>query len=146
MMTYFGKYSAQDETYLSDESEDTCTDLLQIWSHNGPLIVDYRTIWGVSSSFNVTVMMNEDLSKLISTHSREKATLEVKVGKEEPFEGNQYGSRHGFRKCNKVSVSVYTCDCELKVCSVFVTIKVRDRSIIADYPTLKLCEIYISSA
>ena len=142
MMTYFGKYSAQDETYLSDESEDTCTDLLQIWSNNGPLIVDYRTIWGVSSSFNVSMMMNEGLSQLASTHGK-KASLEVKVGKEEPFEGNQYGSRNGFRKCTKMSVSVYVCNCELKVCSVFITVKVRDRSIIADYTSLKLCEIYI---
>ena len=142
MMTYFEKYSAQDETYLSDESEDTCTDLLQIWSNNGPLIVDYRTIWGVSSSFNVTMMMNEGLSQLVSTHGK-KASLEVKVGKEEPFEGNQYGSRNGFQKCTKMSVSVYACNCELKVCSVFITVKVRDRSIIADYTSLKLCEIYI---
>ena len=145
MMTYFGKYSIQDETYLSDESEDTCTDLLKIWS-NGPLLVNYRTIWGVSTHFKVTVVMNEELSTLISTQSKAKIALDVTVGKEEPFEGNQFGKVNGFVKCQKESVSLYACSCKLNVCSVFVTIKVRDRSIISDKSSLKLCEISISPA
>ena len=144
MMKHFGKYTIEDEISLSDENNDTCADLLQIWSQ-GPASATYRTIWGMSSTFNVTLLMSDDLSLLLDTYKRDKVSMYVMVSKEEPFVGEQFGQVHGFSKCDRLFPWTFGCKCELSICSVFVTVTVKDRSIIPGNSSLKLCEIFIAA-
>ena len=144
MMNYFGQYKVTNETHLLDDVEETCVDLDQIWS-SGPMMVNYRTVWGNSPSFNVTILINDNLSSLLHKYSRKEASMEVLVGKEEPFDGTEFGSFYGFRRCERGSPWTYRCTCELHVCSVFVTVTIRDRSIIPENSSLKMCEIFISA-
>ena len=144
MMRYLGNYSTDDELSLVDGDEETCADLIKIWPR-GPHVASYRTIWERSPGFNVSLVIGDGLSKLLTDYSTKKISIKVSVGKKEPFEGDSYGQVNGFLACSKISSWNYRCSCELQACSVFVTVTVRDRSLIAAKDSLKICEISIST-
>ena len=143
MMRYHGNYSNEDETVLSDGDDETCVDFLHVWSR-GPPHANFRLAWGASATFNVTITMNDELATLLSNQRKDKLSMRVMVGKEENFVRNQLGVRNSFKKCQVVSVFNYSCKCELQVCSVYMTLTVRDRSLLENVSSLKVCEVSIS--
>ena len=144
-MKHLGNYETEDEHALTDESPETCTDLLKIWAV-GPKKVNFRKLWKCTSPFTVTIIMNDELKNLLTTNGKDKVGVRVEVNKDSPWENDTYGSGRRFTGCTKVSVVTYSCPCvnNDKPCSVFVSVTVRDPSILNNVGSLKLCHITIA--
>ena len=142
MMTQFGNYNTGDEHALSDESHKTCTDLVSIWA-KGPKIAYFRKIFKSVSPFNVTMVTNPELRDLLMNNGQNKVGVRVDVYKDAPWEGDTFGRERTFTRCTKVSVLTYRCLCvsESGPCSVFVSVTVRDPSVMVDVGSLQLCHI-----
>ena len=143
MMRYLGNYSNEDETALSDGDDETCVDFLHVWSR-GPPHANFRLAWGASATFNVTITMNDELATLLSNQRKDKLAMRVTVGKEENFQRNQLGIGNKFSQCTGVSGWTYSCKCEVQICSVYMTLTVRDRLVFDNVSSLRICEITIS--
>ena len=150
MMKGFGDYNEYDELALSDENHETCTDLLKIWS-KGPKIATFRKVLRSTSSSTpiiVKLIIDKNFNNMLAEHGKNKVAMRVEVSEDSPWDGDGYGQNRKFTKCTQVSVVTYSCLCmnDANPCSVFVSVTVRDASVLTGVGSLELCDISLTPA